>query len=549
MRFFTSTVAAALLLLATSVNAQSPALAAPQVTVGAELKSITFDWDPVPGATHYWLLARWTKNVHFRRFGDRIPATVTNARVEVAVHQVFWDEARFVVQACDATHCQNSRFIGVQDQMLDTIGYLKASNADAGDRFGRTVALSLDGSTLAVTAERESSNATGANGNQSDNSSPNSGAVYVYRHRGATWRQEGYLKAGTNQPDQSFGFSFPIGRYQAISLSEDGSLLAAGSPQEDVNFVQDVGTVYLFHRGTNNAWSLLATLHSPSPEARDFFGVSVDLSADGNTLKVGSLKPADGEGNPAGRTHIFVRTSSGWQHQATIAPFYPEDFCPGTRMSSDAGTLVQYCVSQLTATARTVTFKRSGAVWVHVSDLVMNRVMSQQPQLNHDARSLAVIDSSGPYTFVITLFRWDGSQWQREVGIVAPDITREGQAAHSTWGQSMSFSREAGWFAFGDPANVTAGAGVSHELIGEGPRHGAAYLFKRVESAGGHWNFLSLIKAPHPGAEDGFGETVAISGSGRTLAVGAVFEDSNARGVDGNQLDNSSPESGAAYLY
>jgi len=144
---------------------------------------------------------------------------------------------------------------------------------------------------------------------------------------------------------------------------------------------------------------------------------------------------------------------------------------------------------------------------------------------------------------------WDGSQWQREVGIVAPDITREGQAAHSTWGQSMSFSREAGWFAFGDPANVTAGAGVSHELIGEGPRHGAAYLFKRVETAGGHWNFLSLIKAPHPGAEDGFGETVAISGSGRTLAVGAVFEDSNARGVDGNQLDNSSPESGAAYLY
>ena len=261
-------------------------------------------------------------------------------------------------------------------------------------------------------------------------------------------------------------------------------------------------------------------------------------------------KPADGEGNPAGRTHIFARTSTGWQHQATIAPFYPEDFCPGTRMSSDASTLVQYCVSQLSFTARTVTFKRSGAVWVHASDLNMNSVRAQQqPQLNHDARSLPVIDSFGPYTFLVTLFRWDGSQWQREVGIVPPDITSAGQAAHSTWGQSMSFSRNADWFAFGDPANVTAGAGVSHELIGEGQRHGAAYLFKRVEGSGGNWNFFSLIKAPHPGAEDSFGETVALSGSGRTLAVGAVFEDSNARGVDGNQLDNSRPESGAAYLY
>jgi hypothetical protein len=218
-------------------------------------------------------------------------------------------------------------------------------------------------------------------------------------------------------------------------------------------------------------------------------------------------------------------------------------------MSSDASTLVQYCVSPLTATARAVTFKRSGALWAHASDVAMNRVMSQQPQLNHDARSLAVIDSAGPYTFVVTLFRWDGSQWQREIGMVAPDITREGQAAHNTWGQSLSFSRNADWFAFGDPANVTAGAGVSHQLIGEGQRHGAAYLYKRVEGSGGNWNFFSLLKAPHPGAEDAFGETVALSGSGRTLAVGAVFEDSNARGVDGNQLDNSRLESGAAYLY
>ena len=57
--------------------------------------------------------------------------------------------------------------------------YLKASNTDALDRFGRSVALS--GTTLAVGAYREDSNATGVNGNQADNSAGFSGAVYVRR--------------------------------------------------------------------------------------------------------------------------------------------------------------------------------------------------------------------------------------------------------------------------------------------------------------------------------------------------------------------------------
>ena len=40
--------------------------------------------------------------------------------------------------------------------------------------------VALSGNTLAVGAYREASNATGVNGNQADNSAPNSGAVYVF---------------------------------------------------------------------------------------------------------------------------------------------------------------------------------------------------------------------------------------------------------------------------------------------------------------------------------------------------------------------------------
>ncbi|MEB2347675.1 MAG: integrin, partial [Comamonadaceae bacterium] len=58
--------------------------------------------------------------------------------------------------------------------------YVKASNTDADDYFGRRLALSADGSTLAVGAYLEDSNATGIGGDQANNSAGSSGAVYLY---------------------------------------------------------------------------------------------------------------------------------------------------------------------------------------------------------------------------------------------------------------------------------------------------------------------------------------------------------------------------------
>ena len=57
---------------------------------------------------------------------------------------------------------------------------MKASNTEANYFFGGSVALSANGSTLAIGAFGEASNATGLNGNQADNSAGNSGAVYLY---------------------------------------------------------------------------------------------------------------------------------------------------------------------------------------------------------------------------------------------------------------------------------------------------------------------------------------------------------------------------------
>jgi hypothetical protein len=58
--------------------------------------------------------------------------------------------------------------------------YIKASNTDLGDAFGRSVSLSGDGNTLVVGAFGEDSNVTGIDGNQADNSAGDSGAAYLY---------------------------------------------------------------------------------------------------------------------------------------------------------------------------------------------------------------------------------------------------------------------------------------------------------------------------------------------------------------------------------
>ncbi len=58
--------------------------------------------------------------------------------------------------------------------------YIKASNAEAYDEFGGAVALNRDGSVLAVGARGEDSTTTSHDGDESDNSAFESGAVYLF---------------------------------------------------------------------------------------------------------------------------------------------------------------------------------------------------------------------------------------------------------------------------------------------------------------------------------------------------------------------------------
>jgi len=75
---------------------------------------------------------------------------------------------------------------------------------------------------------------------------------------------------------------------------------------------------------------------------------------------------------------------------------------------------------------------------------------------------------------------------------------------------------------------------------------GAVYFFTRT---GTTWAQQAYVKSSNNQAYDEFGNSVALSRNGRTMVVGARGEDSNARGINGNQADNSVDEAGAAYVF
>ena len=122
--------------------------------------------------------------------------------------------------------------------------YIKASNSEAGDQFGNSIAISAD--TLAVGATRESSSALGVGGDQADNSANRSGAVYLFSRSGGVWKQQAYLKSSNSEAADLFGFSlaFDRGTLAVGALRESGGSRGVNGDQAS-NLAPESGAVYV----------------------------------------------------------------------------------------------------------------------------------------------------------------------------------------------------------------------------------------------------------------------------------------------------------------
>ena len=178
---------------------------------------------------------------------------------------------------------------------------LTASDAGVFDKFGAAVALSDDGTVLAV-------GATGWDGL----GGTEEGSVYVYDWSGSVWVQRGsVIVAGTPAFNKEFG--------SALAFNEDVSVLIVGARQHTGGAGTRQGAVYTLN-WSGSAWIEDTVILLPSDAGDfDFFGSSVALN--NNVLAVGATGWDGSASAGQGTVYIFDYDGSTWvERSALIIP-------------------------------------------------------------------------------------------------------------------------------------------------------------------------------------------------------------------------------------
>ncbi|MFN9458181.1 MAG: BACON domain-containing protein, partial [Acidobacteriota bacterium] len=391
--------------------------------------------------------------------------------------------------------------------------FLKASNTGAGDHFGSAVALA--GDTLVVSADQEASGATGVNGDQSNNSAPNAGAVYVFVRSGGSWSQQAYLKASNTGGGDRFGTSVAISGDTVVvgASGEDSDAVGVNAPAgtggcaegdagcqpgtQSSNASSWAGAAYVYVR-TGSTWSQQAYLKASNPGASDQFGATVGLS--GDTVVVGAPIEAstatgvdgyqDNECAPgSGAAYVFVRSGSMWSQQAYLKA-----------SNTGGGDLFGYALAIAGDTIVVGAYaESSSATGVNGNE-------------SDDSRSAA----GAAYVFVRS-----GGTWLQQAYLKASNT--EAGDVFGNWVAIFGDTVVVG--APWEDSNATGVNGTQGD--NSATDAGAAYVFVR---SGGSWSQQAYLKASNTGAGDNFGYSVAIDGD--TVAVPARYERSDATGVN-----------------
>ncbi len=395
--------------------------------------------------------------------------------------------------------------------------YLKASNSEYNDCFGEAVAIS--GDTVVVGAAYESSSATGVNGNQSSNASPASGAAYIFVRSGGVWTQQAYLKASNTQSDDFFGAAVAIsGDTVVVGAGTESSNATGINGDQDNNSAFRSGAVYVFVR-TGTTWSQQAYVKASNTDAGDRFGVSVGIS--GETMVVGALRDdssatgVNGDDNnnsvaESGAAYVFVRNGTSWSQEAYLKA-----------SNTDAGDFFGYAVA---ISGDTI------VVGAYQEDSPATGINGDQ---GNGDEEISAEDSGAAYIFVR-----DGLSWSQQAYLKASNT-----GFADKFGYSVGISGDSvviGAYQEGSSATGVNGD-QENDMMADS---GAAYVFVRND---GVWSQEAYLKASNTQYSDNFGSSVAISGN--AIVIGAYFEDSSSKGIDGDQSNNSADAAGAAYLF
>ncbi len=201
---------------------------------------------------------------------------------------------------------RGAAYIYGQDQGGDDnwgeVKKLTASGAQDGDEFGSSV--SISGDYAIVGAQYE------------DSGGLSSGAAYIfYRDQGGAdnWGEVKMLTASDAAAGDLFGYSVAI----------DGDYAVVGAYSAD-DAVADCGAVYIYGRNQGGAdnWGQVKILTASDAEAGDLFGTSVAI--DGDYVVVGASSE-DGTGSDRGAAYIFYRDQGGTDNWGEVVKLAASD--------------------------------------------------------------------------------------------------------------------------------------------------------------------------------------------------------------------------------
>lgn len=534
-----------------------PAATALQVQVEST-KNLRFDWPSVVGANS---LALWVDPDG--ESGAQLPRELQPLAPNAQSHalSVFLPEAlgaRYRLRACNVAGCSDSAWVGVDD-LNPAIGYLKASNAAAGDLSGWAIALSANGERVAIAALEEDGLVGGVNGIEDRGASNwNTGAVYVFQRGASGWRQEARLKHSHPDWGDTFGSD--------LDLSDDGRVLLVGAPNDDspgsdpgAGGLGDAGAAFVFERDEAGQWRQAAYLKPPVSRAEAQFGLHVALSGNGAWAAVNA------RGVTTMSATMFRRTVAGWEFAASLpAGNNADDRFAGRRLSLDReGLTLAVGVATHSYPGHEVDpALPSGAVQVGAVE-IFGRGANDQWSLA--ARLRPTVAAPRMSFGWATALSADGGR------LVVGASPREWDVAFR--GGAYVFDLlPGGWTQTAallpSPGATSMRAGFAVDISGDGrslvttdveepgPGHGLEANAPAMPVGGavdwyreqddGQWQLARRLKAPNNQPYLYFGWGVALSADGQTLAAGALGE-SGAAGTDMN--DRSASFAGAAYLY
>ncbi|MFD2266726.1 DUF4347 domain-containing protein, partial [Vibrio thalassae] len=371
--------------------------------------------------------------------------------------------------------------------------YLKASDAQAGDQFGQTTAMSRDGLTLAVLAWKAPSNNT---------TTDDAGAVYIYRRQGNSWQEVTILR--TNQT---------INHLSELAMSADGRRVIANALNQafvfDVPIVNDVPQ-------WGDTWSMTVVNHGISNTTVP----SLAINGQGNIMMVGSPQAP-------GMLRIYRLENSTWSLiQQLDEPASSFHFATHVDIS-DNGDVIVVGAHGETGLGLAFAYRYNGMQWL------LEQILIGSEAENGDRFGYAVSLSA------------DGSR----VALSAPRDDGEANAS-VTYGATYIFEftnnswQEIALIRALSPMN--GGKGVDGQLsplgdklatVGYGSQ--GVYVYDLSDSDASNWQASEYYLASPSASNDLFGNRNNLSFNGVDVLVGAMNDDRAFQGVVINSDDDA----------